>query len=53
MIFISYGTKNTPYEGVIKDYLIKSLDKLNLSYHVEYPEDFGNWQRNTHYRLSL
>jgi len=53
MKFISYGTLNTPYATVIKDYLIKSLDKLGLSYHVEYPEDFGNWQRNTHYKAEF
>jgi len=53
MIFCSYGTKNTPYEGVIKDYLIKSLDKLNLDYHVEYPEDFGSWSANTHYKAEF
>jgi len=53
MKFISYGTKNTPYEGVIKDYLIKSLDKLNLDYHVEYPEDLGSWSANTHYKAEF
>jgi len=53
MKFISYGTKNTPYEGVIKDYLIKSLNKLDLPYYVEYPNDFGDWQKNTHYKAEF
>lgn len=53
MIFISYGTKATPYENVIKEYLLPSLEKFNLKYYIEYPEDLGSWQKNTHYKAEF
>jgi len=53
MIIISYGTKNTPYEYVIKDYLLKSLKHHDIKYHIEYPKDLGSWQANTHYKAEF
>lgn len=53
MIYISYGTKNTPYESVIKDYLEKSLKFWGLKYYIEYPEDMSSWQANTHYKAEF
>jgi len=50
MKFISYATKNTPYIGVIQKYLLPSLKKFKINYDIEYPEDFGNWQKSTHYK---
>ncbi len=53
MIFISYYTKNTPYEKVANTYLLPSLKKWNLSYDIEGIPDFGNWQKNTHYKAKF
>ena len=53
MIFISYYTKNTPYERVIKTHLLPSLKKWNLKYDIEAIEDQGNWQRNTHHKAKF
>jgi len=46
MIYISYYTKNTPYEQVIKDYLEPSLKKWNLKYDIQGIESTGNWLSN-------
>ena len=53
MIYISYYTKNTPYEKVMKEKLLPSLQKWNLKYDIEGIEDLGNWQRNTHYKAEF
>ena len=53
MIYISYGTKDTPYEHIIEGYLKQSLIQFDLKYHVEYPEDMGSWQKNTHYKAEF
>jgi len=53
MIIISYATKNTPYMQVIEQRLKPTLKKFKLKYDIEYPEDFGSWQENTHYKAEF
>ena len=53
MIIVSYATKNTPYMKVIQQKLLPTLEKFNLKYDIEYPEDFGTWQLNTHYKATF
>ena len=53
MIIISYATKNTPYEEVLKTRLLPTLKKFNLKYDIAYPEDQGSWQRNTHIKAKI
>ena len=50
MIYISFVTKNTPYENVVKEYLIPSLEKWNLKYDIDYIEDRGSWSANICYK---
>jgi len=48
-IVIGYFTKNTFYEkhaGVF----IKSLERLNIPYHVEGVDNLGSWHKNTSYK---
>lgn len=47
MIFVSYFTKNTPYESVIKDCLLPGLEKFKLNYDIQGVEDRGSWYLNT------
>lgn len=53
MIYISYYTKNTPYEEVIKTYLLPSLKRWNLKYDIEAIDDRGSWQKNTHLKAEF
>jgi hypothetical protein len=53
MIFISYYTKKTPYEKVMKTYLLPSLKKWKLKYKIEGIKNLGNWQKNTHYKAKF
>lgn len=46
LIFVSYYTKNTIYEKVINNYLLPSLKKFNLKYHIEAIENKGNFFLN-------
>jgi len=46
-IICSFITKNTNYEKIIEKYLLKSIKKLKLPFHVEIMEDLGSWIRNT------
>lgn len=50
---ISYATKNTPYMEEINKYLIPSLKRFNLDYTIEYPDDKGDWQKNTGYKSTF
>ncbi|MBN1546529.1 MAG: hypothetical protein JW902_07720 [Syntrophaceae bacterium] len=50
MVFISYYTKGTPYEDVIKSHLLPSLYKWNLKCDIEAIEDLGDWYANTGYK---
>ncbi len=53
MITISYFTKNTPYEEVMKTHLLASLKKYKLNYDIEGIDDLGSWQKNTHYKAEF
>ncbi len=53
MIFISYYTKNTPYEYVMRYYLLKSLIKWDLKTRIVGVEDLGTWQKNTGYKSTF
>jgi len=50
MIICAYYTKNTPYEKVIKDYLLKSLENFDYKTHIEQIADRGSWSSNTGYK---
>lgn len=50
MIYVSFVSKNTPYEEVINRYLIPSLKKWNLSYDIDYIENRGSWKANVLYK---
>ena len=45
-IFISYYTKDTIYQDAINKYLIPSLKKLKLEYHIYDIETLGDWRSN-------
>ncbi len=45
-IFISYYTKDTIYQDTINKYLIPSLKKLKLEYHIYDIETLGDWKSN-------
>ena len=45
-IFISYYTKDTIYQEAINKYLIPSLKKLELEYHIYDIETLGDWRSN-------
>jgi len=49
-MIVSYYTKDTPYEEVIKKYLIPSLDKFKLKYQIEGVPNLGSWKANTDYK---
>jgi len=53
LLYISYYTKNTPYEEVIKSHLLPSLKRWNLNYDIEAIKDLGTWQKNTHYKATF
>lgn len=52
-IFVSYYTIDTPYEQVIKKYLLPSLEKWNLKHHLQAVLDLGSWQANTSFKASF
>lgn len=45
-IFISFYTKSTIYEDVLNKYLLPSLKKLELEYHIYDIETLGDWKSN-------
>jgi hypothetical protein len=53
MIYISYYTKNTPYEQVVNECLLPSLRTWGLGYDIEPIEDKGSWQLNTGYKCQF
>ena len=53
LIFVSYYTKNTPYEKIMNTYLLTSLKRWNLKYDIEIINDMGSWQKNTHYKAEF
>lgn len=52
-IITSYYTKDTYYETVAHEYLIKSCQKNNLPHIVKPIDNLGDWQKNTHYKASF
>ena len=53
MLFISYYTKNTPYEEVINKQLLPSLKKWELKYYIEGVDDLGSWANNTDFKATF
>lgn len=53
MRYISYYTKNTPYEEVMKTHLLASLQRLELKYDIESIENLGSWRANTHFKATF
>ena len=49
-LIISYATKNTPYEKILDEYLLKSVRNLGLAYYAELIDDLGTWYKNTAYK---
>ena len=45
-IFISFYTRLTIYEDALNKYLLPSLKKLNLEYHIYDIETLGDWKSN-------
>ena len=44
---ISWYTKQTEYDSIMRNYLIPSLQKLNIPYKIYPVDSIGNWQQNT------
>ena len=42
----AFYTENTPYEQVIKDYLLPTTDKLGIRTIIKSIPNLGSWQRN-------
>lgn len=53
MIFVSYYTKNTPYENIMMTHLKKSLDEFKLPYVISSIDDRGSWAKNTAYKSTF
>ena len=47
VLFISYVTKETVYELISTEYLLPSLKKWGLNYHIEGIDNEHSWQLNT------
>jgi len=50
MKYVSFASKDSPYVQVVKEYLIPSLKKWNLTYDIDYMEDKGSWEANIQYK---
>ncbi len=50
MVFVSFFSKNSPYEQIIESYLIPSLKKWNLSYDIDAFKDKGSWIKNVQHK---
>ena len=50
MVYVSFVSKNSPYEQVIKDFLLPTLIKFGLPYDIEYIENKGSWINNVQYK---
>ena len=48
--YVSFATKNTPYEKIVKEFLIPSLEKWKLSYDIDFIENRGSWTENIYYK---
>ena len=49
-IITSYYTLDTPYQQVAHDYLMPSVQKLNLASDIRGVQNLGSWQANTSYK---
>jgi len=49
-IICSYYTIDTPYAEVVHNYLMKSLNSLNLKSDIRGVENLGSWQLNTSFK---
>jgi len=45
-IITAFVTSGTPYEEVLHDYLLPSIEKFNLEYNIEVVENKGSWLKN-------
>jgi hypothetical protein len=52
-IVCSFVTKNSKYVETLNKYLIPSLEKLSLPYHIEYIDSYGSWIQNTSQKPSI
>jgi hypothetical protein len=50
IIYVSFVTKNSPYEKVVEDYLLPTLKKFNLPYDIDYIETKKSWMENIQYK---
>ena len=50
MIYVSFVSKNTPYEQVANELLIPTLKKFNLPYDIDYMEHRGSWINNVQHK---
>ncbi len=53
LIYISYYTKNTPYEKVMNSHLLPSLKRFKLPYDIEAVPDLGSWRANTSFKAQF
>lgn len=49
-VITSYYTLDTPYQQVAHDYLMPSVQKLNLDSDIRGIQNLGSWQANTSYK---
>lgn len=52
-IIVSYYTRDTYYEGVARDHIIKSVEELKLPHIIKEIGNLGDWQKNTHYKATF
>ena len=50
MVYCSFVSKNSPYEQVVKEFLLPTLIKFNLNYDIEYIENKGSWINNVQHK---
>ena len=50
LIFVSFYSKNTPYERIIKEGLIPSFKRFNLKYDIDAIDNKGSWTENVQYK---
>jgi len=52
-IITSYYTRDTYYEGVARDHIMKSVKELELPHIIKEVANLGDWQKNTHYKATF
>jgi hypothetical protein len=53
IMYVSYATKNTPYEDLLRNTLWPSLLRNGLSCDFELPQSRGNWILNTQIKAEI